>query len=502
MSKVYLLGAGPGDPGLLTVKAKNILEKADVVVYDYLANKEFLKFCRKDAEIIYVGKKGGDHTLPQDKINELLIDKASKGKIVARLKGGDPYVFGRGAEEAEELIQAGLDFEVVPGVTSAVAAPAYAGIPLTHRRYASSVSFITGHEDPDKPESAHNWQALATGTSTLVFFMGVKNLEYISSNLIQAGMRSDMPASLIHWGTTCRQRTLVSTIAEIPEVARAKGFRPPSLLVVGEVVKLKNKLDWFEKLPLLGKGVVVTRAREQASTLVSKLEELGACCYEFPTIKIKPLDDYSHLRQAITDLDFYQWIIFTSVNGVKFFWQELRGMGYDARALGLTQVAAIGPATASALRERGIFADFIPDKYVAESVVDGLLKLGIKGKKVLIPRAKKAREVLPEALRTAGADVDVLPVYETVLAQSLDVDALLEQFQSGKIHYVTFTSSSTVDNFFSILDAEKLKPYVLSGNIKLACIGPITAKTLQKYGFDPHIQPEEFTIDGLVKAMV
>ena len=223
MSKVYLLGAGPGDPGLLTVKAKNILEKADVVVYDYLANKEFLKFCRKDAEIIYVGKKGGDHTLPQDKINELLIDKASKGKIVARLKGGDPYVFGRGAEEAEELIQAGLDFEVVPGVTSAVAAPAYAGIPLTHRRYASSVSFITGHEDPDKPESAHNWQALATGTSTLVFFMGVKNLEYISSNLIQAGMRSDMPASLIHWGTTCRQRTLVSTIAEIPEVARARG---------------------------------------------------------------------------------------------------------------------------------------------------------------------------------------------------------------------------------------------------------------------------------------
>ena len=267
-------------------------------------------------------------------------------------------------------------------------------------------------------------------------------------------------------------------------------------------MKLKNRLDWFEKLPLLGKGVVVTRAREQASTLVSKLEELGACCYEFPTIKIKPLDDYSHLRQAITDLDFYQWIIFTSVNGVKFFWQELRGMGYDARALGLTQVAAIGPATASALRERGIFADFIPDKYVAESVVDGLLKLGIKGKKVLIPRAKKAREVLPEALRTAGADVDVLPVYETVLAQSLDVDALLEQFQSGKIHYVTFTSSSTVDNFFSILDAEKLKPYVLSGNIKLACIGPITAKTLQKYGFDPHIQPEDFTIDGLVKAMV
>jgi uroporphyrinogen III methyltransferase/synthase len=507
MSKVYLLGAGPGDPGLLTIKAKNILEKADVVVYDYLANKEFLKFCRKDAEIIYVGKKGGDHTLPQDKINDLLVDRAKKGLVVARLKGGDPYVFGRGGEEAEELIEAGLDFEVVPGVTSAVAAPAYAGIPLTHRRYASSVSFITGHEDPDKPESAHNWQALASGTSTLVFFMGVKNLEYISTNLIQAGMRPDMPASLIHWGTTCRQRTLVSTIAEIADQARAKGFRPPSLLVVGEVVKLKDKLDWFEKLPLLGKGVVVTRAREQASVLVSKLEALGACCYEFPTIKIKPLDDYSHLREAITNLDFYQWIVFTSVNGVKFFWQQLRSMGYDARALGLTQVAAIGPATASALRERGIFADFIPDKYVAESVVEGLLKMGIKGKKVLIPRAKKAREVLPESLRRAGAEVDILPVYETVLSQESDAnaDVLLEQINEGKIQYITFTSSSTVENFFSLLDAEKLKPYVSAAEggsgIKLACIGPITARTLQKYGFDAHIQPEEFTIEGLVKAI-
>ncbi|WP_028575292.1 uroporphyrinogen-III C-methyltransferase [Desulfonatronovibrio hydrogenovorans] len=500
MSKVYLIGAGPGDPGLLTIKAREILERADVVVYDYLANEVFLKYCRKDAQIIYVGKKGGDHTLPQDKINDLLVEKALQGKMVARLKGGDPYIFGRGAEEAQELLEAGADFEVVPGVTSAVAAPAYAGIPLTHRKYASSVSFITGHEDPNKPESAHNWKSLASGTSTLVFFMGVKNLPHISRMLMENGMRPDMPAALVRWGTTCRHRSMVSTIKDIPQKAVQEGFKPPSLLVVGEVVQLRDELNWFERLPLLGKGVVVTRAREQASGLLKDLSDLGACCFEFPTIEIKPLSDYQPLHRAINSLSSYDWLIFTSVNGVIYFWQELRKMGLDARALGRNRVAAIGPATAAALEQRGVFPDFVPDKYVAESVVDGLLKLGVQGKKVLIPRARVAREVLPMELEKAGAHVEILPVYETGLAQE-DGQEILAGLENRTIHYVTFTSSSTVENFFSLISAEKLKPYVDKG-LKLVCIGPVTAKTLERSGFKADLMPRDYTIPGVVRVLL
>ncbi|MFW6004994.1 MAG: uroporphyrinogen-III C-methyltransferase [Desulfonatronovibrionaceae bacterium] len=500
MSKVYLIGAGPGDPGLLTVKAREILEKADVVVYDYLANKVFLNYCRDQAEIIYVGKQGGDHTVPQDKINELLVDKASQGLVVARLKGGDPYIFGRGAEEAQELLEAGMDFEVVPGVTSAVAAPAYAGIPLTHRKYASSVSFITGHEDPGKPESSHNWQSLASGTSTLVFFMGVKNLPHISARLIEHGMPRDMPAALVCWGTTCRHRSLVSTIKDIPEEAVKQNFSPPSLLVVGEVVRLRDELNWFERLPLLGRGVVVTRAREQASGLLRDLTELGACCHEFPTIKIQPFKDYTLLKQSVLELEGYDWIVFTSVNGVRFFWKQLRSMNLDARHLGTRKVAAIGPATALALEKRGIFADFVPEKYVAESVVQGLLRLGVKDSRVLIPRARVAREVLPEELKKAGARVDVVPVYETVLAQQ-DGQNILEGLEKGEIHYVTFTSSSTVDNFLTLVTPESLEPYVHQG-LKLACIGPVTAATLEKHGLQASIMPEDYTIPGLIKALI
>jgi uroporphyrinogen III methyltransferase / synthase len=499
MSKVYLIGAGPGDPGLLTVKAREILEKADVVVYDYLANKVFLQYCRKDAQIIYVGKKGGDHTLPQDQINQLLVEKALQGKMVARLKGGDPYIFGRGAEEAQELLEAGADFEVVPGVTSAVAAPAYAGIPLTHRKYSSSVSFITGHEDPAKPESAHNWKSLATGTSTLVFFMGVKNLPHISTMLMDNGMPPDMPAALVRWGTTCNHRSMVSTIKEIPAEAVEQGFKPPSLLIVGEVVCLRDELNWFEKLPLLGRGVVVTRAREQASGLLRNLTDLGACCFEFPTIEIRPLKDYAPLSRAISNLAAYDWLIFTSVNGVLFFWRRLREMGLDARALGGRKVAAIGPATAAALEERGIMADFIPDKYVAESVVDGLLKLGVKNKKVLIPRARVAREVLPLELEKAGAHVEILPVYETGLAQE-DAAPILAGLEKGEIHYITFTSSSTVENFFSLISPDRLKPFQKKG-LKLICIGPVTADTLKKFGFSPDLMPEDYTIPGVIEVL-
>ncbi|WP_045211624.1 uroporphyrinogen-III C-methyltransferase [Desulfonatronovibrio magnus] len=500
MSKVYLIGAGPGDPGLLTIKARDVLSKADVVVYDYLANKIFLKNCREDAEIIYVGKKGGDHTLPQAQINELLVQKALDGKIVARLKGGDPYIFGRGAEEAQELLEAGAEFEVIPGVTSAVAAPAYAGIPLTHRKYASSVSFITGHEDPDKPESAHNWHSLATGTSTLVFFMGVKNLPHISKMLIQHGMRPDMPVALVRWGTTCKHKSLVSTLQDIPDEAARQGFKPPSLIIVGEVVCLRDELNWFEKLPLLGKGVVVTRAREQASSLLAQLSDLGACCFEFPTIQINPLDDYLPLHDAISKLHQYNWVVFTSVNGVRFFWQELVKAGLDARALGNNKVAAIGPATAEALEQRGINADFVPERYVAESVVQGMLQLGVMGQKVLIPRAKVAREVLPQELMKAGADVEIVPVYETGLTQEDDSE-IVSSLEKGEIHYITFTSSSTVENFFSLVAPEHIAKNLDKG-IKLVCIGPVTDKTLQGFGFKSDIMPDDYTIPGVIQELI
>lgn len=498
MPNVYLIGAGPGDPGLLTLKAKHVLETADVLVYDYLANKAFLDFRRPDAEVIYVGKKGGDHTLPQGDINKLLVAKAAEGKVVARLKGGDPYVFGRGAEEAEELLDAGLTFEVIPGVTSAVAAPAYAGIPITHRKYASSVSFITGHEDPTKDESAHNWPALAQAASTLVFFMGVKNLPEISKRLIEGGRDPKTPAALVRWGTTCRHRSMVSTLEDIPAEAKRQGFKAPSLLVVGEVVQLHDRLNWFEQRPLLGKGVVVTRSREQASDLVRTLTDMGACAWEFPTIEVAPLEDTAPVREALGRLSCFDWLVFTSVNGVKHFWHELNAMALDARALGGLKVAAIGPATAQALAERGIRADFVPEKYIAESVVEGLLALQIGGRKVLIPRAAKAREVLPEELAKAGALVEVLPVYETRLAQQ-DPEEVIAAIEEGEIHYLTFTSSSTVDNFFSVVPAERIK--ALRDRLKIACIGPITAATLGKHGFTPDVQPEKYTIPALAQAL-
>ncbi|MGE4556354.1 MAG: uroporphyrinogen-III C-methyltransferase [Desulfovibrionaceae bacterium] len=498
MSKVYLIGAGPGDPKLITVRGLECIREADVVVYDYLANPELLKHARADAERLYVGKKGGDHTLSQDKINELIILKAREGKSVARLKGGDPYIFGRGGEEAEELVAAGVPFEIVPGVTSGAAGPAYAGIPVTHRDHTTSVAFITGHEDPTKEASGHNWEVYAKSTSTLVFYMGVKNLPMIAENLINNGRDPETPAAIIRWGTTCRQRSLVSTLAKLPAEAERLGYTAPSIIVVGGVCCLASKLGWFEKRPLLGKGVVVTRAREQASDMVRLLSDLGACVYEFPTIQVVPLDDESPLEQAVLALADYDWLIFTSVNGVKYFWAKLGEVGLDTRILGGMSVAAIGPATAEALRERGVRADFIPPKYVAEEVVAGLLEKGVAGKRVMIPRALEAREVLPEKLREAGAAVDVVPAYETTLAHE-DPASILEALREGAIHCVTFTSSSTVRNFFQLVPQAELER--ARDNVRLACIGPITSKTLASYGFTPDIEPEDYTVPALSQAV-
>ena len=497
--KVYLIGAGPGDPGLLTIKGKDILEKADVVVYDYLANDTLLGYARPDAERIYVGKVAGNHALPQDGINKLIIEKAKEGKIVARLKGGDPYIFGRGGEEAEELLDAGVPFEEVPGISSTIAGPAYAGIPLTHRSFSSSVTLITGHENPDKPGSVHNWKALAASANTLVFVMGMKNLPDIARNLIEAGLSPDTPAALVHWGTTAKHRSLAATLGTLHEEGVRQGFTNPSVIIVGKVVTLRDRLNWFEQKPLLGRSVVVTRAREQASGLAAQLADLGAEVIQFPTIDIKPLEDYSSVDAAVRNLGAYDWLIFTSANGVKCFWERLEAQGLDARALYGLQVAAIGPATAQAVRTHGIAPDFVPEAYIAESVAEGLIGLGMDGKKVLLPRAREAREVLPEELRKAGAQVDVLPVYETVPAARRD--EVLQRLEAGTLDAVTFGSSSTVDNFFAQIPADTIRNQPEGKRVKFASIGPVTTKTLAKYGFACDIQPEDFTIPALVKAL-
>ncbi|MFH1914601.1 MAG: uroporphyrinogen-III C-methyltransferase [Pseudomonadota bacterium] len=498
MANVFLVGAGPGDPGLLTLRAKEIIETCDVMIYDYLANADFLKWCKPDCEILYVGKKGGDHTLPQDQINELIVDKARSGKTICRLKGGDPYVFGRGGEEAEELVEAGIDFEVVPGITAGVAAPAYAGIPVTHRDHTTSVCFITGHEDPTKGESGNNWAVYGQSNSTLVFYMGVGNLPMIAENLMKNGRAADTPVALVRWGTRCNQQSFVSTLENVAADAAERKFKAPSIIIVGGVCSLHDKLGWFEKKPLLGKGVVVTRAREQASGLVDILRGHGACVHEFPTIAVEHLDDYAEVETAILQLARYQWVVFTSVNGVKFFWEQLSAIGLDSRIFCGMQIAAIGPATADELKARGIIPDFVPDKYVAEHVVEGLLALGIQGQDVLIPRAKVAREVLPEELKKAGCNVTVLPVYETRLVQQTG-DEIVAALDKGAIQYVTFTSSSTVENFFELIPADTLRQYP---DVTLASIGPVTSKTLARFGFTPSIEPEDYTIPGLVAALV
>lgn len=494
---VYLIGAGPGDPGLLTCKGRQVLSEADVVVYDYLAGDELLGLARPDAEKIYVGKMAGNHALPQPGINRLLIDKAREGKVIARLKGGDPYIFGRGGEEAEELFNAGVPFEEIPGISSTIAGPAYAGIPLTHRSLASSVTLITGHEDPAKPGSVHDWEALARSASTLVFVMGMKNLPDIAANLIQAGMSPETPAALIHWGTTDRQRSLAGSLVDLPQAALREGFTNPSIIVVGEVVRLRDKLNWFESRPLFGRTVVVTRAREQASDSATRFAAQGARVLQFPTIAIKPLPDYAELDAALARLSEYAWIVFTSVNGVRFFVRRLEAMGRDARVLAHAKVAAIGPATADAVKIMGIRPDFVPPTYIAESVAQGLVNLGVQGKRVLLPRAREARDVLPDELRKAGARVDVIAAYETAPALE-NKDKILQELEAGRIDCITFGSSSTVRYFLDAVPASLLEQHP---ETKLACIGPITADTLASYGLKPTIQPREFTIPALVEAV-
>ncbi|MFO7886531.1 MAG: uroporphyrinogen-III C-methyltransferase [Desulfobacteraceae bacterium] len=505
--KVYLVGAGPGDPGLLTIKGKECIRQADVVVYDYLASPSLLKYADEKAEIIYAGKQGGSHTMTQDQINALLAEKAAQGFTVTRLKGGDPFIFGRGGEEVEALIQYHsqnhndldpVDFEIVPGVTSAIAAPAYAGIPLTHREHTSSVSFITGHEDPSRETSRVKWKSFAQSSSTLVFLMGVKNLPFIVENLVKNGKSPDTPAALVRWGTTPRQKTITGTLSNIVEKVETANLKPPAVIIVGSVVSLRQKMKWFEKKPLLGKSIVVTRARSQASDLVTRLEALGASCLEAPSIDIAVPDDNTPLENSIHSIKDYHWLIFTSVNGVYFFFKTLFALEKDVRVLGHLKLACIGPATAKKLESYGLICDILPETYRAESVVKAFCSEDLKNKKILLPRAREARSVLPVELKKMGADISDIAAYKTVQASD-NQDILLKALENKEIDMVTFTSSSTVKNFIHLLPQKNLKDLI--SNVTFASIGPITTETAEQLGIPIHIFADTYTIPGLVSAI-
>ncbi|MCI6159399.1 MAG: uroporphyrinogen-III C-methyltransferase [Selenomonadaceae bacterium] len=496
---VYLVGAGPGDPGLLTVKAKRCLQKADVVVYDYLASPRILRWAKDTAERVYVGKRASHHTMRQADISALLVELAKQGKTVVRLKGGDPFVFGRGGEEGVALREAGVSFEIVPGVTSAIAVPAYAGIPVTHRGVAVSFAVVTGHEDPTKPESGLHWKQLATGVDTLVFLMGVTNLPKITAKLMENGRPADTPAAVIRWGTRPEQRTLVTTVGTAAEDVARAGLQPPAIFLVGEVVRLREKLQWFDRLaqrPLYGRRVLVTRSRAQASKLTAMLEQLGAEVVELPSIAIgEPDDHYASLDEAIAHLEDYAWVLFTSVNGVAHFFSRLERAGKDARALGYARVGAIGPATAEALKAHGIRADALPESYRAEGMLEALQGKLPPRAKILLPRAQEARSILPDKLREHGMQVDVVSAYATTAAP-IDAKELATTLADGQIDFVTFTSSSTVRHFVTALG--NITPLE---KVKTACIGPITADTLRKLAKEPDIVARTYTIPGLVEAL-
>jgi uroporphyrinogen III methyltransferase/synthase len=506
---VYLVGAGPGDPQLLTIGGAAALRKADVVVYDRLVHPSLLDLAPRDAERVYVGKQADQHTLTQDKINGLLYKHALEGRTVVRLKGGDPFVFGRGGEEAEYLIERRISVVVIPGVTSAIAAPAYAGIPITHRDASSSFAVITGHERQGSSESSgreagaaeerRQWDKIAQSADTLVFLMGIESLPRIAENLIRNGRHPDTPVALVRWGTwPGRQETLVGTLSDIAEKARLAGFTAPAVTVVGDVVRWRDKLRWWDVRPLWGKRIVVTRAREQASALTSRLQEVGAEAIEFPVIRIAhPPDRYAALDSAIGRLAEFDWLLFTSVNGVHAFRDRLAHRALDTRALAKAKVAAVGPATSEALLEMGVRADFIPTSFTGEEVAKQFPE-DVSGKRVLLARALEGNDALSTILSERGAKVEIAPAYETVLDRG-DETEIRGRIQEGTVDAVTFTSSSTVKNFVTALGPE---PPSLA-NVAIACIGPTTAQTARElFQREPDILAEEFTIDGLVEALL
>ncbi len=497
---VYLVGAGPGDPGLFTLRGQQVLAEADAVVYDALANPRIVAMANAAAELHYVGKRGGEPSVPQDAIGTLLVDLARQGKRVVRLKGGDPFVFGRGGEEAEVLVDAGIPYEVVPGVTAAIAAAAYAGIPVTHRTATPTFALVTGHEDPTKGESGIDWRALATGIGTVAFYMGVRNLPRIAHQLIDHGRDPQTPTAVIQWGTTPRQRTVTAPLCEIAERVKAAGITAPALTLVGTVVEFHERLQWFETRPLFGRRIVVTRARAQASELVDRLAAQGAEILELPTIRIVPPADPGAVEAAARRAGEYDYVIFTSVNGVTRFFDAVMAAHGDIRGLGTARIAAIGSATKTAVEAYKIAVDLLPPKFVAESILETLLaRESVAGKRFLLPRAAQARSVLPETLREHGAAVDVVDVYDTVPEVEVS-EAVRADLIAHGADAITFTSSSTVRFFFQALGDAPARQIL--AHAPAASIGPITSDTLREYDVPIAVEAEQHDIPGLLAALV
>ena len=507
--KVYIVGAGPGDIGLLTVKGLKCLQKAEVVVYDFHLNAQILNYIQHDAEFIYAGKRGGKHDMTQDNINRTLVEKAKEGKIICRLKGGDPFVFGRGGEEAEALVDEGISFEVVPGISSSVAAPAYAGIPLTHRAYSSSFAVVPGYEDMTKKESSIDWGKLATGVGTIVFLMTVKNISMVCQKLIENGRTPGTPVAVVRWGTRADQTTLVGKLENITELVKANHIKPPAVMVVGEVVNLRKKLKWFEDKTLFGQRILVTREHTEG---FDPLEELGAEIVEFHTIRIVPPDDWTELDRAIEKIDSYNWLVLTSVNGVKFFFRRLIERDRDIRDLKGVKICAIGTKTAAEINKHGIKVDLIPKKFNAEGLVESFTKENpvganthraqssrspLQGLKILLPRAQDARAVFPEKIKELGGEIDVFTAYKAE-KPTIHGKRMKRFLKEGKITIATFTSAATFNNYMEIMGDDAIE---LLKDVTIAVIGPVTAKAVEKAGLKVDIMPEAATVDAMVNAI-
>jgi len=501
--KVYIVGAGPGDISLLTVKGLRCLLKAEVVVYDFHLNAQVLNYIRHDAEFIYAGKRGGQHTMTQDEINRTLVEKAKEGKVICRLKGGDPFVFGRGGEEAEELAKVGIEFEVVPGVSSAIAAPAYAGIPLTHRLYSSSLAIVPGYEDITKQESSIDWAKLATGVGTIVFLMTVKNISLVCKRLIENGRSPETPVAVVRWGTRSDQTTLVGNLGNIPLLVKDNDIKPPAVMVVGDVVKLRETLQWYEKKPLFGQRILITR---EHSADFEQLEEMGAEIIEFHTIRIVPPDNWTEMDNAIKNIESYNWLVLTSANGVKFFFQRLFEKDRDIRDLKGIKICAVGAKTAEAINRYGIKVDLVPGEFNAEGLIEAFCKqyagvlhaTPLQGVKFLLPRAETAREIFPQKVRELGGQIDVVTAYRAVKPE-IHGKRIKRFLKEGRITIATFTSAATFNNFLEIAgeDADSLLK-----DVAIAVIGPVTARAIEKAGLKVSIMPEEATIEAMVREIV
>ncbi len=497
---VYLVGAGPGDAGLLTMRGAELIGRAEVLVYDALVNPDFLRLAPVGAEIIYGGKRSREHAIPQGELNQLLVEKAQAGKTVVRLKGGDPYLFGRGGEEAEELRAAKVPFEVVPGVSSFFAGPNYAGIPITHREHCSSFTVITGHEDPTKEESSLDWKNLAENPGTKVVLMGVERIGKISEQLIKNGMPKNTPVAMVRWGTTGRQKSITGTLATIEKVVKDNGFTAPAVTVIGGVVNLRKKLNWFENRPMFGKRVVVTRTRQQASQLSQQFLEAGAEVLEIPTIKTIPPDEPRGLVDAIMGLNSYDWLVFTSPNGVDWFFDFFFKAFDDLRDIGGVRIAAVGPATAAKLKSLHLKVDVMPAKYLTNEIAKAINKYEtVENLKIMLVRAQVANPDLPKKLDSMGAIVDDIACYKTI-PETEDLTGSVARFEEAGADWITFTSSSTVENFHARFNLPAVKQKFPA--IKLASIGPETSKAIQALKLEPDIEAKEHTIDGLVRAVM